>query len=760
MTQYVTPSTGNSSDEIAAHLAARLPGANRTRLTAQVEALKLTEAHARGLLRYLQAHPDATTSGEATGPAALRALVDVLATEHPVVQRIRCHECGAQKRLPYRKDGASICGSCYRRTHLKVCVRCGELGSPARRDGGGVVCIRCDRRDPSRHDPCAQCGTVIRVAYRVGGKPFCQSCGPRKFTTCASCGKENQRTHAITHEGPICPSCYHRGRSHQCYQCGRVTAHARAADRAAGAWICYRCWTPPTATCSECGRLKPCARGIASGRPLCSTCRRGPRRPRRCAICDHTKAVAAVLPVGAVCGRCVRHLRRHPAPCSMCQLVRPLVGVDDRGVGVCGPCSGDERNWTCSACGQVDLLLGSRCLACTVKAEVTELLTSPSGHIDPQLNGIRTYLIDDTTPDRTLGIIRYTEWVRLLRELIATQRPLTHEVIDELPAGSPANHLRIVLEHTGVIEPRADDLGFLDAWLRDFLSAVPRQDAHLLRTYAQWSILPRTRRRATRLGTTANTPKYVRTRVETAAQFLAWLRDNDRTLTETTQHDVDTWIESGASTRRRIRDFLKWTHARGLSAALHVHWLGREGLAEHVLGDQDRWTLLRRCLRDDSLSLDLRVAGALVLLYGQIPTRIVELTVDRISTSDTDTYFALRNQPVLLPPPLATLIVELANRSASRQPRARPEASGWLFPGPRPGTHIYAGRLATALNNKAGIYVRPGRGGALNALAADLPAPVLAEILGLSVTTATRWTALANHDNAEYVAARIAAPPP
>ncbi|MGV7767478.1 hypothetical protein PJM31_29555, partial [Mycobacterium kansasii] len=79
-----------------------------------------------------------------------------------------------------------------------------------------------------------------------------------------------------------------------------------------------------------------------------------------------------------------------------------------------------------------------------------------------------------------------------------------------------------------------------------------------------------------------------RTRVETAAHFLAWLRDNDRTLTETTQHDVDTWIESGASTRRRIRDFLKWTHARGLSAALHVHWLGREGLAEHVLGDQDR----------------------------------------------------------------------------------------------------------------------------------------------------------------------------
>jgi hypothetical protein len=44
-----------------------------------------------------------------------------------------------------------------------------------------------------------------------------------------------------------------------------------------------------------------------------------------------------------------------------------------------------------------------------------------------------------------------------------------------------------------------------------------------------------------------------------------WLRGNDRTLAEATQHDVDTWIASGASTRRRVRDFLAWTHARGLS---------------------------------------------------------------------------------------------------------------------------------------------------------------------------------------------------
>ena len=757
----MTPDTGNTSDDIAALLAGRLPGADRGRLSAQIEALTLTAAHAMGLLAHLRSHPDALSSGAATGPAALRALLDVLAAEHPGVQRVRCHGCGARKRLPYRQDGASICGSCYRQTHLKVCGRCGELGSPARRDGDATVCVRCDRRDPTRHDACTRCGTVTVVAYRVDGKPVCQSCGPRKLCTCSSCGAENQRVHALTDDGPICPRCYRRSRSFQCHQCGRVAARTRWLDRAAGTRICQRCWEPPTATCSECGCRKPCARGVASGRPVCSTCRRGPRRPRPCVICGRTNAVAAVLPRGAVCGPCVRQLRRHPRPCTGCGQIRSLVGVDDGGAELCGPCSGDGRNWTCEDCGRVDLLFGgTRCLACTVKARVVELLGGPDGQIDDHLKGLSEFLLVDNAPERTLELLRGSQWVRILGELVTSHRPMTHAVLDELDPGSPVEHLRVVLVHTGALEPRDDALEPLHAWLKTFLTTVACPDSHLVRRYAQWSVLPRTRRRAARLGASASTPKYARTRIETAAHFLVWLRGNNRTLAEATQHDVDTWIASGASTRRRVRDFLTWTHARGLSAALQVRWLGREGLAEHVLGDDERWTLLRRCLRDDSLALRLRVAGALVLLYGQIPTRIVELTVGDVTTSDTDAFLVLQNQPVLLPPPLAALTAELANRSIGGLSSTRPENSGWLFPGARPGAHVYPGRLATALNQKAGIYVRPGRGAALIALAADLPAPVLAELLGLSVTTATRWSALAARDNADYVAARIAAPRP
>ena len=47
------------SAAMVAVLAPQLPGADPERLAAQIEALKLLPAHARGLLAHLRAHPDA-----------------------------------------------------------------------------------------------------------------------------------------------------------------------------------------------------------------------------------------------------------------------------------------------------------------------------------------------------------------------------------------------------------------------------------------------------------------------------------------------------------------------------------------------------------------------------------------------------------------------------------------------------------------------------------------------------------------------------
>jgi len=740
--------------EIAEVLARRIPGADVDRLTARIAELKLSLRHAVGLLAHLEAHPDALSSGDATGSAALRRLLDVLAADHPAVQRMRCHNCGAQTELRYRRDGASICGGCYRQTHMKVCVRCGQMGHPDIREGDGIVCTRCRRNDPDRKHPCARCGTVALVAYRIDGRPFCQKCGPHRLHTCSSCGRREQRAHAMTAHGPICPNCYRRGREHQCVQCGRTTTEARRADPESRTWICYRCWTPPTMTCTNCGQLKPCARGSASGKPLCSTCS-SRRPPRTCAVCARSVQPQTTLPVGPVCGRCYRKIRRHPHACVVCGETRPLVGVNDAGHPTCGPCCGDTRNWVCRDCGRIDLLIaGTLCLTCNVKDRVRQLLTGADGHIRPQLGGVSELLLDEYTPEQTQEILNGCQWIRLLGKLIATGEPITHDALDQLGCGLHVHHLRHVLVYAGALDERGEGPDGLEPWLRTLLSTLPSGCATVMQRYASWSLLPRTRRRAARGQTKTSTLKYVRTQVLVAHQFLQWLTANQLSLADTTQHDVDTWLRQGASTRLRLRDFMRWASARGLVADLEVRWLGRQGLPEQILDEDQRWALLRRCLRDATLSLRLRTAGALVLLYGQIPTRIVELTVSEVTTAQGDVYLRLRDRPVLLPPPLAAVVTQLiaANAQPSNGQRVRPHQV-WLFPGARAGAHLDSGHLTKQLNEDIGIFVRPARGAALSDLAGTLPAPVLAELLGISISAAARWTAVAGSDYADYLAA-------
>jgi len=52
--------------------------------------------------------------------------------------------------------------------------------------------------------------------------------------------------------------------------------------------------------------------------------------------------------------------------------------------------------------------------------------------------------------------------------------------------------------------------------------------------------------------------------------------------------------------------------------------------------------------------------------------------------------------------------------------------------------------------------VRGGRNTALISLAGDLPAPVPADLLGLSITTGVRWTRYAKRDWESYLADRRA----
>jgi hypothetical protein len=142
------------------------------------------------------------------------------------------------------------------------------------------------------------------------------------------------------------------------------------------------------------------------------------------------------------------------------------------------------------------------------------------------------------------------------------------------------------------------------------------------------------------------------------------------------------------------------------------------------------------------------------LLVRRDLSRIADLTRDDITHSDGQTWLRHRGHQLLLPPRLAVLLRQLASRPVPATTLTRLAGPPrWLFPGndpTRPASHAY---LCTGLS-RHGITTHAARNTAVGALAAELPAPVLAGITGLNINTATSWTRSTGRDWTEYLAAR------
>ena len=121
-------------------------------------------------------------------------------------------------------------------------------------------------------------------------------------------------------------------------------------------------------------------------------------------------------------------------------------------------------------------------------------------------------------------------------------------------------------------------------------------------------------------------------------------------------------------------------------------------------------------------------AGALILLFGLHAQRIRYLTADHVTLRDNSTFLTVGQHPILLPPRLGAILTGLA---AQPPPQLMiphdPAAPRWLFPGRILGQPIHA-RSLTARLSRHGISARPARN---EALAADLPAAIMADLLGM-----------------------------
>jgi transposase len=193
-------------------------------------------------------------------------------------------------------------------------------------------------------------------------------------------------------------------------------------------------------------------------------------------------------------------------------------------------------------------------------------------------------------------------------------------------------------------------------WLEHHLTDTPVAHATLVRPFLHWFLLRRARNRASARRYPVSIGRDLRRRVLVALDLLAWLDEQRITLKELRQGDVDRRLDEDDSQRRhRIRSFLKWATDRGLTTTLTVPLIPRQQPAD-LLDDQQRWHLLHRCLTDDALPVDVRAAGALILLFGLQAQRIRHLNADHVVLRDGNTYLTAGPHPILLPPRLGALL--------------------------------------------------------------------------------------------------------
>jgi len=598
---------------------------------------------------------------------------------------------------------------------LPRCEWCGSTSPMVvrLRTNGGGACGRCASRMTT--SICSRCSDVApRGGRTAGGKPLCKQCAAVfRAAKCPNCDTQTKPCRRPGHEAVRCSGCRPAGASPACPTCAESTGPKASRP------------------CHRCGRLAPVSVRLGH-EELCGSCRYLPQRV--CSTCEHPRP------------------HTHQDPCPRC---------------------GGSACHRCSRCGDTifsftrDPLarVGRRCQRCQLRARITSLLSRPEdGLVDERLRGFVTALGNVDSPRTALTWLQRGRSRDLLVELAHGRLPLTHQALDDQagPERGRANaveHLRQLLVTSGALPARDEHLSRLERTLGAMLEQAHPDDAAVLRRYAAFHVLPHVRSRLDRGASTVGVCHAATNTLRRVARLLGWLRDRNVGLRNLPQVALDEWATQHPGYVRDVGAFLSWARRNTLTgpAALPNR---RRWAPSAFLPNQQRWSLAQRLLHDDNLPAGHRLAGSLVLLYGQPVRRLAALRRKDVTTTGGRTTISLGSEALLLAPPLDQLARELAAGSAPDAAtlglaQSFPAGQEWLFPGRRAGQPIGDKGLARRLTT-LGIPVRGARNSALLELAREVPPSILADLLGLTPEAVDRWRALAGGNWTGYIADRAA----
>ena len=778
---------------VAGLLCGAEPGLDRQVASDLVQRVAVGRAKRRRLAQALLDKPSLLTDGRSPAPRVVGNLLIALRRAGAVIISAPvCAECGKQLRSMQRRGQDWYCGVCG--PEPEPCTGCGLSRPVSVRDRGGRPrCSGCrhdDHLDPMQIllevvtavDPgigaaavsaaaraaAPGTGQLRRLAWALQDHPGLLT-GAGANATVPSVLRLLDALAEAGADGIVRPACPH---------CGRIIALVKPRD---GVRLCRNCVAKSRAVpCSRCGAVREAATRDEHRRPLCPYCLiSDPANQETCASCARRRAVSVRTPDGPLCPACrpvktmicsicarsapaeiskvtgepwCRACQRRRARCAGCGAVR-LIRGGTLTSPLCATCARpDPSFWhTCPGCGEHAAHRSRRCGRCSLQQRLDGLLRDDTGTIHPQLQALHDNLAGNDRPDTVLSWLNKNTAAAILRELAAGERALTHAALDELPDSKPIKHLRSVLVATGALPPRDEHMIRLERWITATIAGRGNHsERQLLHRYALWHALRRLRHRAGGQHVSHGQAVAVQRHVRAAITLLDWLTARDLELATARQGDLDTWLTSEhAAHRREAGNFVRWARRQKLTSLdfAATKWDG----PSRVIDAEARWDHARRLLHDDTVKPEDRVAGLLVLLYAQGTAAISRLTLDHVHAHEQQVRLRLGREPIVLPEPLDALVLQLVAGRRGHAALGDQGTSRWLFPGGQPGRPISACQLGERLH-KLGLHPGQARSTALFGLATELPAALLARLLGIHISVAVAWQRASSGDWTAYAA--------
>jgi hypothetical protein len=559
--------------------------------------------------------------------------------------------------------------------------------------------------------PCPHCGRAIPLVKPRGGVRLCRNCVARsRAEPCSGCGRVREAATRDEHGRAICPNCLVRDAANleDCVNCGRRrVVNTRTPDGP----LCPTCPPLATSACSVCGECRPCGTSRLTGLPWCPSCQ---RRSGCCVRCGSLEPIRSGTIAEPFCLGCT--------------------------VSVFPDCP------ACESSPQP-----GRCPDCRLELRFRELFTGPDSVIHPVLRPLKEALAATDPPGTALRWLAREPVAQVLAGIAAGRRQLTHTELDDLEQTPILAHLRSVLVATGTLPPRDEHMARLERFLDEVLATrTDPGQRQVLHRYAVWHLLRRLRRRTGGHATTIQQYAVVHRHTRAAVVLLDWLTTQHLTLATCRQADLERWLASGDSSHRyQAGHFVRWSAGQRLTTLSFpaTRWHG----PTRVLDEENRWEAARRLLHDDTIGSRDRLTGLLVLLYAQPVARISRLTTDQITVDGQTVRIHLGSAPITLPEPVADLTRQLLDGKRGHATTGAGNPSPWLFPGGQPGRPISATHLGQRLKD-LGIQPGQARSAALFQLATELPAALLARMLGIHIDVAVAWQRASSGDWMTYAA--------